>query len=89
VEVSSSEDDVPKTDASANKKKAPNGDDAEDRGASSAEPFAPDPIRFNALEQADSSITERAAKIVPPASGRGHKRSTTAVRQNQPLPLVD
>jgi hypothetical protein len=89
VEVSSGEDDVPKTDASANKKKAPDGDDVEDKGASSIESITPNPIRSNASEQADSSITDRAASVVPPASRRGRKRSTTTVRQNQPLPLVD
>jgi hypothetical protein len=89
VEVSSGEDDVSKTDASADKTKAPDGNDAEDRGVSSAEPIAPNPIRSNTTEQADSSIFDRAASIVPPASGRGRKHSATAIRRNQPLPSAD
>jgi hypothetical protein len=87
--VSSGEDDVSNTDALTNKRKAPDDDDAEDGGASSAEPISPDPIRSNTSEQADSSLTYRAASIVHPASGRGCKRPTTAIRQNQPLPSVD
>jgi hypothetical protein len=66
VEVSSGKDDVSKTDALTDKKKVPDGDDAEDGGASSAEPITPNLIRFDAPEQADPSIADRAA------SGRGH-----------------
>jgi hypothetical protein len=89
VEVSSGEDNVPKTDDSADKRKAPDGDDAEDRGASSAEPIASNPIRSDAPEQANSSIADRAASIVPPTSERGRKRPATAIRWNQPLSLAD
>jgi hypothetical protein len=78
--VSSGEDDVPKTNASSNKRKAPYGDDVEDKGVSSAKPIAPNPIMSNVLEQAGSSITDQTASIVPPASGCGRKRSTIAVR---------
>jgi hypothetical protein len=80
VEVSSGEDDVPKTNASADKKKALDGDDAEDGGASSAEPITPNPIRSDAPEQANSSIADRAASIVPPTSRHGRKRPATAIR---------
>jgi hypothetical protein len=89
VEVSSGEDDVPKTDTLAGKRKALDGDDPEDRGASSTEPIAPNPIRSDALEQAHPSVADRAASIVPPASGHGRKRPTTTIRQNQSLPSVD
>jgi hypothetical protein len=85
VEVSSGEDNVPKIDASAYKRKAPDGDDDEDGGASSTELIAPNPMRSNTLQQADSSITNRATSIVPPASGPGCKHSMTAIRRNQPL----
>jgi hypothetical protein len=47
VEVSSGEDDVPKTDASADQKKSTD-DDAEDEGASSAESITTNPISFSA-----------------------------------------
>jgi hypothetical protein len=89
VEVSSGEDNVSKTDDSADKRKAPDGDDAEDRGASSAEPIASNLIRSDAPEQANSSIADPAASIVPPTSERGRKRPTTAIRWNQPLSLAD
>jgi hypothetical protein len=72
MEVSSSEDDVPKTDPSADKRKAPDGNDAEDGGAFSAEPIAPNPI--------NSSYADRVASIVPPTSGNGHKHSAIAIR---------
>jgi hypothetical protein len=72
MEVSSSEDDVPKTDPSADKRKAPDGNDAEDGGAFSAEPIAPNPI--------NSSYANRVASIVPPTSGNGHKHSAIAIR---------
>jgi hypothetical protein len=89
MEVSSGEDNVPKTDASADKTKAPDGNDAKDGGASSAEPIAPNLIRSNAPKQANSSIADQVASIVPPISGCGRKRPATAIRQNQPLPLAD
>jgi hypothetical protein len=47
VEVSSGEDDVPKTDASADQKKSTD-DDAEDEGASSAESITTNSIIFSA-----------------------------------------
>jgi hypothetical protein len=80
VEVSSGEDEMPKTDTSTDKRKVPDCDDAEVGGASSAEPIAPNPIRSDALEQADPSIADRVASIVPPTSGRGRKRPVTAIR---------
>jgi hypothetical protein len=89
VEVSSGEDNVPKTDASVDKRKVPDGDDTEDGGVSSAKPITPNPIRIDAPEQADPSIIDRAASIVPPASGRARKRPTTTIRRNQPLPSAN
>jgi hypothetical protein len=89
VEVSSGEDNVSKIDASADKRKAPDGDDDEDGGVSSAELITPNLIRSNTLQQADSSISNRATSIVPPASGPGRKRSMTAIRRNQPLSSAD
>jgi hypothetical protein len=89
VEVSSGEDNVPKTDTSVDKRKVPDGDDTEDGGVSSAKPITPNPIRFDAPEQADPSIIDRAASIVPPASGRARKRPTTTIRRNQPLPSAN
>jgi hypothetical protein len=50
VEVSNGNDDVPTLDALATKQKKSAGDDAEDGGASSAEPVAPNPISSNASE---------------------------------------
>jgi hypothetical protein len=50
MEVSSGEEDVSMTDASANKGQAPAGDDAEDIGASSVDPITPNPIRSDAPE---------------------------------------
>jgi hypothetical protein len=78
--VSSGEDNAPKPDALTDKEKAPIGDDAEDGGASSAEPITPNPIRSDAPEQANSSIADRAASIVPPTSRHGRKRPATAIR---------
>jgi hypothetical protein len=86
VEVSSGEDDVPKTDASTHKRKAPAGDDAEDRAASSAEPIASNPISSDALEQTDPSIADQATLFVPPAAGGcGHKSPPPAIKWKQPL----
>jgi hypothetical protein len=48
VEVSSGDDEVPTLDALVTKQKKSADDDAEDRGASSAEPIAPNPISSNA-----------------------------------------
>jgi hypothetical protein len=89
VEVSSGEDDVLKTEASTDKRKAPDGDDAEDREASSVELITPNSVRSDALEQTDSSIADWVASIVPSASEHGCKHSTTIVRRNQPLPSAD
>jgi hypothetical protein len=50
VEVSSSEDDVPKPNASTNKHKRSVGDDAKEGGVSSAELIAPNLISFGVLE---------------------------------------
>jgi hypothetical protein len=52
VEVSNGEDDVTTKLA---------GDDAGDVGASSAEPIAPSPIRFDTLGQIDPSVIDRAS----------------------------
>jgi hypothetical protein len=65
VEVSSGEDDVTKKSA---------GDDAGDGGASSANPIAPNPIKFNALGQIDPSVADRATSTNPPVGGRKRKR---------------
>jgi hypothetical protein len=56
VEVSSGEDNVSKTDALTYKRKAPDGDDVEDGGASSAKPIAPNSIRFDELKQTHPSV---------------------------------
>jgi hypothetical protein len=89
VQVSSGEDDVPKTDASADKRKAPDGNDAGDGGASSAESTASNLIWFDASEQAHPSVANQAASIIPPASRRGCKRPASTIRWNQPLPSAD
>jgi hypothetical protein len=87
--VSSSEEDVTKTNTSADKRKVPAGYDAEDGGASFAESIAPNRIRSNAPEQADPSVVDRAAPVVPLTGGRGHKCPPPAIRRNQPLPSAD
>jgi hypothetical protein len=80
VEVSSDEDDVPKTDASTDKKKAPDSYDAGDGGASSAKSIASNSIMSDASEQAHPFVADRVASIVPPASGHGCKCPVTVVR---------
>jgi hypothetical protein len=71
VEVSSGEDDVPNPNASTNKKKV--GDDAEDGGASSAEPIAPNQISSNAPEQTNPFIGDRVTSTNPSVGRLGHK----------------
>jgi hypothetical protein len=58
VEVSSGEDDVPKTNALIDKKKALAGDDAKDGVVSSAEPITPYPISSDASEQAEPYVAD-------------------------------
>jgi hypothetical protein len=89
VEVSNGEDDVPKTDASAEKKKVSTNNDVEGGGVSSAEPITPNLIGPNAPEQTDSSVIDRVASIVPPAGGRWRKRPPPAIRWNKPLSSAD
>jgi hypothetical protein len=68
VEVSSGEDDVPKTNALVDKKKSAS-DNVEDGGVPSAEPITPNPISFDALGQSDPFTTARvAAPFFPQAS---------------------
>jgi hypothetical protein len=88
VDVSSGKDDVPNIDVSANKKMSV-GDDVEDGGASSAKLIAPNPISFDAPEQADPSIADWVALVVPPTGRRGRKHPLSAIRQNKPLPSGD
>jgi hypothetical protein len=75
VEVSSGEDDMAKKSAN---------DDTGDVGASSAEPIAPIPIRFDALRQTDPSATDRAASIAPPVGGHMHERAGRTHAQASP-----
>jgi hypothetical protein len=89
VAVSSGEDNTLKPNASAGKEKAPAGDDAENGGVTSVEPIAPNPIRPDALEQAESSIADRPNSVVPPGGGRGRKRPPPMLRWKQPLPSTD
>jgi hypothetical protein len=85
VEVSNSEDNVPKLDALAGKQKKSADDDAEDKGVSSARPIVPNPICSGASEQTDPSATDRVDKVVLPTGGHEHKRPPPATRQNMPL----
>jgi hypothetical protein len=89
VEVSSGEDDVPKPDALMTRQKTSAGDDAEDGGASSAEPIAPNPTSSNVLEQTDPFVADRAGSTNPSASERRPKRPLPAPKQKQVLPLAD
>jgi hypothetical protein len=89
VEVSSGEDNAPKPDALTDKEKAPIGDDAEDGGASSAEPITPNPIGSNAPEQTDPFITDWVTTIVPPAGGHRCKHPPLVIKRKQPLPSLD
>jgi hypothetical protein len=69
VEVFSSEEDVLKPNALADKKKV--GDDTEDGGASSVELIAPNPIRSDMSRQVDSSVVDQATVLVAPTSRHG------------------
>jgi hypothetical protein len=89
VEVSSGEDDVPKTNALIDKKKASAGDDAKDGGVSSAEPITPYPISSDALEQAEPSVADRPAPVIPPTGRHGRKRPPPIIKRKQPLPSAD
>jgi hypothetical protein len=89
VEVSTGEDEAPKTHTLAGKHKVLAGDDAEGEGVSSAEPIAPIPIRSDAPEQADHYVTDQVTLVVPPTGGRGCKRPLPIVRRKQPLPSTD
>jgi hypothetical protein len=80
VEVSSGEDDVVKKST---------GDDARDRGASSAKSIAPNPIRSNVLGQIDRSIVDRAAATDPPIGAHRHKRPPPIPKRKQALPSAD
>jgi hypothetical protein len=81
VEVSSSDDDVPKPDVSSGKQKKSASDDAEDEGVSSIEPIAPNPISSGALGQSDPSVV---APVLP-IGKRGHKRPPPATKRNRLL----
>jgi hypothetical protein len=63
VEVSNGEDDVPRPTTLADKLKKPADDDAKDKGVSSTEPIAPNPISFGVLGQSDPFT---AAQVVTP-----------------------
>jgi hypothetical protein len=89
VEVSSDEDDVPKPDASAGKKKVSANNDTEDGAVSSTEPVAPNPISSGMSKQADLSTAGRVATVVAPAGGRGRKHLLPATSWSKPLPSVD
>jgi hypothetical protein len=80
VEVSSSEDDVPKKSA---------GDDAGNGGASSAESIAPNSIRSNVSRQTDPSIADWAASTDPPVGRRRCKHPPSVSKQKQALPSTD
>jgi hypothetical protein len=60
----------PELDASADQK-VPAGDDAEDDGATSAKPIAPNLIKFGVPEQSKPSATDQTLVVVPPAGGHG------------------
>jgi hypothetical protein len=87
VEVSSGEDDVPKTDALVDQKKSTD-DDAEDEGASSAEPITTNAINFSAPGQFDPFATIRVAAPVLPTGKRGRKCPLPATKRNRPLDQV-
>jgi hypothetical protein len=80
MEVSSGKDNMTKKSA---------GDDAGDGGTSSAEPIAPNPIRYNTSGQTDPSVADRAATTDPPISGRRNKRPPSIPKQKQVVPSAD
>jgi hypothetical protein len=89
VEVSSGKDDVPKTNALIDKKKASAGDDAKDGGVSSAEPITPYPISSDVSEQAEPSVADRPAPVIPPTGRHGRKRPPPIIKRKHPLPSAD
>jgi hypothetical protein len=89
VGVSNDEDVGPMPNTPADQKKASAGVDAGDKGASSAEPSAPNPISSSMWKQADSSIAGRVPPVVPSASGHGHKRPPPATRRNKLIPQTN
>jgi hypothetical protein len=73
----------------ADRKKASADDDAGDKGASSAEQSAPNPISSSMPKQTDSSATGRVPPVIPSTGGHGRKRPPPATRQNKPIPQTD
>jgi hypothetical protein len=70
-----------KIDASTAKPKAPDGDDAEGEGASSAEPIAPNPISFNTPVRTEPSVADRAASGAPSVGEHKRKRPPTVPKR--------
>jgi hypothetical protein len=78
----SSDDDtvpLPNSDVSGDQK-MPAGNDAEDDGATSAEPTAPGPISSDVPEQSKPYAVDQVLAIVPPSCRRGRKRPPPATK---------
>jgi hypothetical protein len=88
VEVSSGKDDVPRPTASADKLKKSASDDAEDRGVSSAEPIAPNPISSGTSGPSDPSTAAWVVAPVLPSGKHGKKCPLPVARRNKLLDQV-
>jgi hypothetical protein len=78
----SSDDDIvplPNSDVLGDQKMSA-GNDAEDDGATSAEPTAPGPISSDMPEQSKPSAVDQVLAIVPPSCRHGRKRPPPATK---------
>jgi hypothetical protein len=85
VEVSNGEDDVLRPTTLADKLKKPADDDAKDKGVSSAEPIAPNPISSGVSGQSDPFAAARVVTPVLPFGKRGQKHPPSATRSTKLL----
>jgi hypothetical protein len=69
--------------------KEPAGDDADGRGATSAEHVTPNPIDSNLLGQAHPSIVDRVEVTAPSAGRQKRKRPPPALKRKQSKLLAD
>jgi hypothetical protein len=77
------------SDGDDNVLKEPTRDDADDRGATSAEHIAPNLIGSNVLGQDHPSVVDRVDATAPLASGQKRKRPPPALKRKQSKTLAD